>query len=120
MMSFITRHIFLIAIVGVVVVGGLWYLLKGDSGTDELLTTTSASASESEAEKGIVDTLLTLRAVSLSGTIFSDPAFDILHDFGTQIVPEASGRPNPFGPREGRKAPPGAASGSTSLIGSQP
>ncbi len=98
MISFINRNIRTVVLIGVLVVGGAWYVFSRDTSTDVLLTSETVLA-ESTVEKGIVETLLTLRAVSLSGTIFSDSAFGILRDFGTQIVQEPVGRPNPFAPR---------------------
>ena len=77
-------------------VGG-WWVLAPEPAPESLLTTESV-VGETPIDRGLIDTLLTLRAVSLSGTIFADPAFAILSDFGTQIVPEPVGRPNPFAP----------------------
>ena len=64
-------------------------------------------------DSDVVTILLQLRAVSLSGTIFSDAAFTSLKDFGSQIVPEPVGRANPFAPltavaSTSRSAPPPA------------
>ena len=99
MSSLFSSNIVIAVIVGLIVVVGAWYMFfSGSGGNDELLATTVVS-DESAVERGIVDTLLTLRAVTLSGTIFSDPAFGTLRDFGTQIIPEPIGRPNPFAPR---------------------
>lgn len=81
--------------------GALWWSLSGETPTNSLLTTQSANGGV-PGDKELVDTLLQLRAVSLSGTIFLDPSFMILRDFGTQIVPEPVGRPNPFLPLTSR------------------
>ncbi len=99
MTSLFSRNTLLVVAVGIALLIGLWYMFSGDKPKGALLTTTSVSGTESIAEIGIVETLLTLRDVSLSGTIFSDPAFGALRDFGTQIIPEPVGRPNPFAPR---------------------
>ena len=96
MISFLTRNALVVVIAGVLIAGGIWYTFSGGSETETLVTESAGGTAESE----VVDTLLALRAVSLSGTIFSDPAFKTLRDFGTQIVPEPIGRPNPFGPRQ--------------------
>ena len=99
MMSFLSRNALAIVIIGAVALGGAWYAFSGDSVPDDALLTTEVVGEVGTAEAGIVNTLLTLRAVSLSGTIFSDPTFGTLRDFGTQIVPEPVGRRNPFAPR---------------------
>ncbi len=103
MVAMLSRHLLLTIVIGAVVLGGMWYFFSSGDSNDELLTTTVAN--ENPAERGIVDTLLTLRAVSLSGTIFTDPVFAILQDFGSEIVPEKTGRVNPFAPRDGQTAP---------------
>jgi len=89
--------LYLIAIVGVLIAIGAWWMLTGEPQDDALLVTESPQGG-SLVDKDLVGTLLQLRAVSLGGTIFSDPAFIELQDFGTQIIPEPVGRPNPFAP----------------------
>ncbi len=76
-----------------------WYLLGGSSTvSQEGLVTETFVTPASEAERDLVATLLELRTVTLDGEIFSDPAFQSLRDFGSQIIPEPVGRPNPFKP----------------------
>ena len=82
--------------IGVIVAGVLWYVSSGSSSSRPILST--GGGSSNPAEQSVVNTLLTLRAVTLSGTILSDPAFQSLQDFGTQIIPEPIGRPDPFAP----------------------
>ena len=86
----------------IVVVGGVWYGMTSDSGSNGSLITTevvdSGSPSEDSADRELVESLLTLRSITLSGTIFTDPAFQGLQDFGTPIVAEPVGRENPFAP----------------------
>ncbi|MEK9153898.1 MAG: hypothetical protein AAB798_00335 [Patescibacteria group bacterium] len=97
-MEFLGKNKTVIIIVsGVLVAIGIWLGLRGDTPSDSLITT-QASSNVSPEDRSLVDTLLQLRAVSLSGTIFSDPAFVSLRDFGTQIIPEPIGRANPFAP----------------------
>ena len=93
-----------------------WYILLRDPAPEQLLTTEDLTTA-TEADKDVVETLLQLRAITLSGTIFSDPAFVALKDNGTQIVPEPVGRPNPFLPLPGMgatAAPRGSSATSTS------
>ncbi len=81
---------------GVVALAGLIYWgMTGSSAEAPLLQTENVA---NASDEDIVSTLLTLRAVSLSGTIFSDPVFMSLKDFGKEIVPEPVGRDNPFAP----------------------
>jgi hypothetical protein len=96
-MNWILQHKLLLIIAIVVFVGGAWYSLSQSGGSSALLTTETATV-DGSASQGLVGTLLALRAVTLSGTIFSEPAFVSLQDFGTTIVPEPVGRDNPFAP----------------------
>lgn len=104
--------LFIFIALGCVVALVAWWGFSGDNASESLLTTQNV-ADSTQGDKALIDTLLQLRAVSLSGTIFSDPAFMNLRDFGTQIIPEPVGRPNPFAPivtTSSRAAPDGAAS----------
>ncbi len=108
MIAFLSRNLIATLVIGALVLGGMWYFFSSGGDDEELLTTTIV-AEENPAERGIVDTLLTLRAVSLSGTIFSDPVFRVLRDFGSEIIPEPTGRTNPFAPRDAQSAAAPAA-----------
>lgn len=110
-MALIAQHKLAIIGVVIVVVGGIWYGLTKQSAPPALLTTvTTATGSPTNdtADQELVATLLTLRAVTLSGTILQDPAFTGLKDFGTTIVAEPIGRQNPFAPL-GSTAPTGTS-----------
>lgn len=89
-----------LAIIGIVVVlaGSVWYVLSSGSAPQEGLVTESFVSPASEAERDLVATLLALRAVKLEGSVFSNPVFQSLKDFGSTIVPEPVGRENPFAP----------------------
>jgi hypothetical protein len=93
---------YLIGGVGILIALSAWWTL-GASGEDDALLATDTPAG-GLVDKEVVGTLLQLRAVTLNGTIFSDPAFIQLQDFGTQIIPEPVGRPNPFAPTSNRGA----------------
>jgi hypothetical protein len=102
-MDWIKKHMMLILVLVVVIVAGTLYGMSGGGTTEDPLLTTdtvndSGSPTADTADRDLVETLLTLRAITLSGTIFGDPAFQSLQDFGTTIVPEPVGRPNPFAP----------------------
>lgn len=100
MLDFIKHNKIVVIVLSLIVGAGAWYGMSGggSSGTTNLLVTEQLGGASNVAEKELVTTLLQLRAVSLDGTILSDPAFTSLQDFGSQIVPEPVGRPNPFAP----------------------
>ncbi|MBP9757994.1 MAG: hypothetical protein KBD06_05320 [Candidatus Pacebacteria bacterium] len=102
-MEKIKKNMLWIIVLVVVVVGGVWYGMSGGGVENAQLLTTdvvndSGSPTADTVDRDLVETLLTLRAITLSGTIFNDPAFKVLQDFGTTIVPEPVGRDNPFAP----------------------
>ncbi len=100
-MQWIKQHFIIFGII-ILIVGGVFYGMSGGGTQNEPLLTTETidggSPSEETADRELVESLLTLRAITLSGTIFTDPAFKVLQDFGTTIVPEPVGRANPFAP----------------------
>lgn len=110
-MAILQNKILMLVLGGVLVAGVVWYSFLRDRGSEALLQTTDLTQG-TEADADIVNTLLDLRAVSLSGTIFTDPAFLRLKDFGSQIVPEPVGRSNPFAPISGQGA---AAAGAVNV-----
>ena len=118
MMGLFQNKLVLMGLAGVVIAGMVWYSFLRDDDTALLETQDLTQATEVDGE--IVSTLLQLRAVSLSGTIFSDPAFQGLKDFSTPITPEPAGRPNPFAPLNLRTvtAPSPSFAASTSTSGS--
>lgn len=62
------------------------------------LSSTDASTS-SPISQNLLVTLTNLRTIKLDGSIFSDPTFVSLTDFGVVIPPPPSvGRTNPFAP----------------------
>ena len=92
-MNWIKQHKLLFIIIILVLVGTVWYGLSQSGAPAPLLTTeTVTSTGSTGADKGLVGTLLSLRAVTLSGTVFSEPAFLSLQDFSTPIIPEPVGR----------------------------
>ena len=115
-MGLIKQHKLAFIGIIVVVVGGIWYGMTSNSAPEQLVTqvsTSSGSPTQDSADQELVASLLTLRAVTLSGTIFQDPAFTGLQDFGTTIVAEPVGRPNPFAPLGKTNAAATPASGSS-------
>lgn len=92
------------AVIGVVVVIGFigWYVSSSGAAPATLSSTPDASTGPGDA---IVQTLVSLQTITLSGTIFSDPAFMSLNDLTTAIIPEAAGRTDPFAPLLANVAP---------------
>ena len=119
-MQWISHNKFLFIGIVILVGGGLWYGLSQSGTPEQSLVTTVAgstgSPTQDTADQELVATLLTLRRVTLSGTIFQDPAFTSLRDFGTTIVAEPVGRLNPFAPLGSLVASPSSESGAVGAV----
>jgi hypothetical protein len=99
-MNWIKQHFLLFIGVIVVLCAIVFYVMSSSAPAAPILVTSGSTGSPSSdsSDQELVSTLLALRAVTLSGTIFQDPAFVSLVDFSTPIVPEPVGRDNPFAP----------------------
>jgi len=113
-MDYVKKHKLIVIVAVIVLVGIVWWGMSSSSSSGPVLSTGAPAGAAGSAataptplsndEQDLVATLLTLRAVNLDGTIFSDPDFISLRDFSTEIVQEPVGRPNPFAPLPGQGA----------------
>ncbi len=111
------QHKLILVIVAAVIAVIIWYGLSQSSApaaSSSLVTTQPIAGSTDAGTADLVSTLLALRSVTLSVTIFSDSSFQSLKDFTTAIVPEPVGRSDPFAP-----LPPESAPSATSLQSAQ-
>ena len=63
-------------------------------GSAPLLST--AEGTPSPLSQDLLSTLQNLHTIKLDTSIFKDPAYQSLTDFGVSIPPQAAGRRNPF------------------------
>jgi|SRR6185295_11437407 len=98
-MNFITRYKNILGIAAVLVVAFFIYsyFFTGAPAEQVLSSTESATSTES-VDQDLIGLLLKLRSITLNDSIFTDPAFQSLQDFGKELVPEPVGRANPFAP----------------------
>ena len=76
-------------------VAGFWlYSTYFAGGSEELLTEQTVSP----ISQDILAVLSSLNTIRLDNSIFTDPVFTSLSDFGVTIPPENVGRRNPFAP----------------------
>jgi hypothetical protein len=80
-------------IAGIVILAYVYFTYFSGSPT-ALLTTTQNTPATSD----LLITLASLHTITLDNSIFTDPAYLSLTDFGVTIPPENVGRPNPFAP----------------------
>lgn len=101
-MTLLKNKFIITALAGIVLAIVIWNSFMRDDSKKLLQTENLAETTSVDGD--VVGVLLQLRAVSLSGTIFTDPAFQALQDFGSEIIPEPVGRQNPFAPLGGTAA----------------
>lgn len=89
-----SKNSLIIVVLALALASLLWWWGLPGSGPSDSLDSQVVQGPEQE----LVNNLISLRSVTLSGTIFSDPAFQSLSDVGVEIVDEPSGRRNPFAP----------------------
>ncbi|MAZ67613.1 hypothetical protein CL652_02485 [bacterium] len=99
MLDIIKQNKIILIVLVVVIVGFAWFGMADRTPSTSLLSNDSRSEA-SVAEQEILRLLLDMRSIRLDSSIFENPAFGSLRDFGRDIVPEPVGRTNPFAPAE--------------------
>jgi hypothetical protein len=81
----------------ILALAGVWayfMFFSGGSGNSATVTTDETSP----LSQDVLVTLSNLHTIKLDSTIFTDPVFVSLTDYGVAIPPQAAGRRNPFAP----------------------
>jgi len=88
---------YILIAVGVVIVIFLFYafFLKSAPAPVGLTTTVASNDSDTVATLQLLDQM---KSLALDRSIFTNPLYLHLQDFGVTISPQPYGRPNPFGP----------------------
>ncbi len=87
---------FIVVVITIVLFVG-YSALSGGGNNKSVLTSQNPSAQKAGDNKLLI-LLINLRSITLSDSLFSDSAFKSLVDFGQQLIPEPTGRQNPFAP----------------------
>lgn len=96
-MQFIRKNLLSIGVTVVVAVAAaLVFSFSGNDGA--VLESTQESGLGSPVSRELLVVLGDLRTVTLTDTLFADPAFENLVDFGVAIPLQPVGRRNPFAP----------------------
>lgn len=91
------KNILLLVIIAVLAFVGFTIFTGGDDDS-AALTSTTQKDSASIAGRELLATLLELKEINLDSSIFEDPVFRSLEDFSQELVPQPTGRRNPFAP----------------------
>ncbi len=90
-----------ILVLVIVAVAGYFYANRNRE-SDQLLTGVSVADEASAVDGDLLKTLGKLKKLRLNDSIFSDPVWQSLRDFGRTLSPEPKGRANPFAPLSGQ------------------
>jgi len=101
-MTFLKNNIRTVG-VGLLILAAGWYLLSGSDASSGAPVSELAGPG-SVAETTFVELAARLGSIDFDTTIFSNERFSALKDIRTEIVPEASGRVDPFAPLSGQGA----------------
>ncbi|MDO8594713.1 MAG: hypothetical protein Q7R93_04350 [bacterium] len=106
------KAVLLFAGIFIVLAGIFFYWLygKADTGTPSI-TALSSSPLDATLGRELLAALAKLKSTKLDGTIFDDPVFSSLKDFGVEIASQPVGRRNPFGVLDGSAASKHGSSG---------
>ncbi len=91
------KNITVTVVIAILLYLGYSYFFGGVSAPSNIVTET-ANPAQSEVGGDLLQTLLTLRSLTLNEGIFTDKVFVSLRDFSQPITPLPVGRKNPFAP----------------------
>lgn len=74
-----------------------FYFTRDQSG-DAVLTSTDAGSAAASVDNELLAALHDLKKIKLDDSIFSNPTWLSLHDFGKVLAQQQPFRPNPFAP----------------------
>jgi hypothetical protein len=105
MMNFFHRYQSIILFAGAVIVlyGGYVFFFAP---TSEEAFTATQTVGVLGSDQELIALLLELKSIHLDDTLFMDPLFKSLEDFGKELVTEPVGRLNPFAPIDGLVSKP--------------
>ena len=86
-----------ILVLAMVVVAGYFYTTRNRE-SDTLLTDVSVADQVVTVDGDLLKTLGKLKKLQLDDSVFSDPVWQSLRDFGRTLSSEPKGRVNPFAP----------------------
>ncbi len=94
-MQFLKDNLMYIGVV-LLLAAGFWVYMTYFAGSSGAIL--SSDAASSPLSQDVLATLSNLNTIKLDNSIFSDPVFNSLTDYGVVIPPETAGRRNPFAP----------------------
>ncbi len=117
-MNFIRNNLTAVLLFTACIAGLYVYETYFTGGSSDVLTSSAATTTPASAD--ILASLSNLQQVTLDPSIFSDPVFVSLVDFGIAIPPQPVGRSDPFAPLTGAGASGSNAGVAPAVVQSAP
>jgi len=92
----------ILIVLGLIVVGGAAYMFMAKGDTEAVISESGTPGTE--AESAFLALTAEIGSIEFKTSIFQDPRFAALRDIRTDILPEVTGRPDPFAPLQGLPA----------------
>ena len=92
------KNLLVIAVIIIVTFVAYSMFFAGKGIDTDILTSSSISGVQSSANNEILLFLINLKSIQLNDSLFQDPFFKQLKDFGRDLILEPTGRRNPFSP----------------------
>ncbi len=97
MINIIKQNRILFIILAVIIMLFIAYGFS-DKTTSSVLIQKQAATDSSSIEQEILQLLMDVQSIKLDGSVFQDPTFNQLRDFGRKVIQEPTGKINPFLP----------------------
>ncbi len=91
------KNLVIVGVVILAIAGAGYFYATRDQSPDTLLVASSSGGSSS-VDQDLLASLQQLKLLKLDDSIFSNPIWRSLSDFGQTIPPQTPNRPNPFAP----------------------
>lgn len=92
------KNILLGIVIVVLLFAGYSFWFGNKKEVDVLTSTVTEGNTQSPVGNKLLLLLIELKSIRLNDNLFQDPTFQNLKDFGQPLIPEPSGRRNPFAP----------------------
>lgn len=98
MIDILKKYKNMLIVTGIIVIAFVAYSLFYKNDGAAVLVSSPTNGSETRGNSDLLLLLASLESITLDNSLFGDSAFKRLVDFGQELIPETTGRPNPFAP----------------------
>lgn len=99
-MDFIREHTTAVlgGVIAIAVIAGYFLFFGNSAPTPSLQVIRPEKSADKGISQELLATLLQLHSITLDSSVWADPSFQSLRDFGVALAPAPVGRDNPFAP----------------------